>query len=440
MPTIPVPASVTPGRNRSVEPQPVLGIELLLQALQLADPPALVPVPVLHLLVSVRVVDVRVQLLVLDGSQGDVPDLLAGLHGLAVVLGAEVDDDGRAEDVVEAVGEGGGGRVDGLDALERVALEQVKGVVEGRLLERDVGELVHQLALGGQVVGLQRGGEAQRRVQAVLAGDALVAVARQGGDLRVVRLHDGRVDGAQRRVLVAVLLGRLLAALVQHVEVDDGLAGVDGRDAHVPDEVDELDRLRAAVGQLVGEVEHLLRLVLGEDQRGERPLVVRWHVVHLVLDLRHDAEVVARAPERPEEVRVLVGIGGHERAVGQDHARFLELVGGEAVAALQPAVASAQHGAEERRALARSGDGLLALGPQLICDGFRELAAADESRLAVRAEGEAVHLVHRDLDAVFHVTYRADTAVVARDRQPRETELVGELNLLRMLSSRYERH
>lgn len=65
-------------------------------------------------------------------------------------------------------------------------------------------------------------------------------------------------------------------------------------------------------------------------------------VEDLVLHGRHDAEVVAGAADGPEEGRVLGGRDGERGSVGEGEAGAEELVGGQAVEALEEAVAAAE--------------------------------------------------------------------------------------------------
>ena len=55
-----------------------------------------------------------------------------------------------------------------------------------------------------------------------------------------------------------------------------------------------------------------------------------------------DPEVAAAAPERPEEVRVLVGAGADDAAVGGDELEAADVVAGEPVLAHEPADAAAE--------------------------------------------------------------------------------------------------
>ena len=59
-------------------------------------------------------------------------------------------------------------------------------------------------------------------------------------------------------------------------------------------------------------------------------------------EARDDAEVAATAAQRPEQIGVLGLVGGDDRAIGQHHLGFDQVVASQAVAARQPADAAAQ--------------------------------------------------------------------------------------------------
>ncbi|KFY69049.1 hypothetical protein V498_10528 [Pseudogymnoascus sp. VKM F-4517 (FW-2822)] len=246
--------------------------------------------------------------------------------------------------VVEAIRERGRSRINRLHGAGGVILEQEETVAEPGLRGSYVREGVEEPPVRGEVVAREARREAERVVRAVRAGDALVAITRQRGYVRVVRLDDCGVCGAQGGVHVDVFLGGGEGALVEHVEADERGGGVDLGDALEPDEVDVGDVAVAVVGDLVDESEDRLELVVREDEVRVCPLraAVLGHVVHFILDLGHDAEVVAGALQTPEEIPVFgVLADHHEPPVGEDHARLDELVGREPVPALEPAVAAA---------------------------------------------------------------------------------------------------
>ena len=63
----------------------------------------------------------------------------------------------------------------------------------------------------------------------------------------------------------------------------------------------------------------------------------------------HHAEVAAAASHRPEQIRVLVGVGGHEASVCQHHVDFEEVVDGETTLAGEVTDAAAERQAAQTR-------------------------------------------------------------------------------------------
>jgi hypothetical protein len=64
--------------------------------------------------------------------------------------------------------------------------------------------------------------------------------------------------------------------------------------------------------------------------------------VEAVGELGHHPEVAPAAPQRPKQVRVRVGAGGHGVAVGGDDPRGKQVVAGQPVLAVEPAEAAPQ--------------------------------------------------------------------------------------------------
>ena len=95
---------------------------------------------------------------------------------------------------------------------------------------------------------------------------------------------------------------------------------------------------------IVHELVECLEFVVAEEGQLVRPRLLLGAgvgVVDPVLNLGHDAEVVAGALERPEEIWVLRGRDCDGRPVGQDQARGHDLVCKKSVLALEHAVAAA---------------------------------------------------------------------------------------------------
>ena len=146
-----------------------------------------------------------------------------------------------------------------------------------------------------------------------------------------------------------------------------------------------------------------------EHQRPDR--------VELVLERRDDAEIAAAAPERPEQVRMLVGAGGDERAVGGDDVGREQVVAGEAVLAHQPAEAAAQR----QPADAGVGDGPAGRGEAerlgLAVEFAPEQAALGVGRARSGVDADALEAAQVDHQAaVAHgVAGRAVAAAAHRD-------------------------
>ena len=97
------------------------------------------------------------------------------------------------------------------------------------------------------------------------------------------------------------------------------------------------------VGGRLGEVAvEAERLAGPADGMGDHPAVHRGHRVSLVLETGGDAEVAAAAAQGPEQVRVVLGAGHDDLAVGGDDLDRQQVVDGEAVLAHQPAFPAAQ--------------------------------------------------------------------------------------------------
>jgi hypothetical protein len=88
------------------------------------------------------------------------------------------------------------------------------------------------------------------------------------------------------------------------------------------------------------ELEHLLGVrERVHDQAGKH---LGADLVDLELERRHHAEVAAAAADGPEQVAVLVRVGGELVACGRDHRGRDEVVDREPVLAAEPAEAAAE--------------------------------------------------------------------------------------------------
>lgn len=92
----------------------------------------------------------------------------------------------------------------------------------------------------------------------------------------------------------------------------------------------------------VGEGINISDLIVSEDELLPTPhLRLRRATMNLILEARHNAEIVSSASERPKEVRRF-RLGGCDRsAIGKDHTCRNEVVSEKTVTTLQPAVATA---------------------------------------------------------------------------------------------------
>lgn len=124
------------------------------------------------------------------------------------------------------------------------------------------------------------------------------------------------------------------------------------------DEITPMNRMRRlAPLHLVMQTKHRLKLIPREDEDVVRPLRrPRIRIVDAVRPLGHEAKVVPGAPDSPEEIRMRLGRDRHSLAVRKHEPRRDDLVGGEAVLALQPAVAAAEDDGGEAYVLADAGD------------------------------------------------------------------------------------
>src|SRR5581483_1727499 len=164
-----------------------------------------------------------------------------------------------------------------------------------------------------------------------------------------------RAERAQRR---EDLFGRVVRAGDHPEHGDDGLATpllrdeVERRRRHASDCPSDVVAPVAEIAPGADDVCALRRI-----ERGEAAVHDRRERAELELRLRDDTEVAASASEAPEELRVLVLGRGDELAVGGDDVRPDEVVGGEAVFALEPAAAGAGGESDDpRRRDATAGD------------------------------------------------------------------------------------
>ena len=144
-----------------------------------------------------------------------------------------------------------------------------------------------------------------------------------------------------------------------------------------------------------------------------------------VLEGRHDAEIAAAAAQRPEQVRIVGGIGLAEHAVRGDHIGRDQVIDREPVLAHQPA----QPAAERQTSDARVGDRASCGGESehlgLAVQFAPEHTALGSHRSALRVHTNALHWRHVDDEAavVGAVARRAVATAAHRDAEtmnPRE--------------------
>jgi hypothetical protein len=147
----------------------------------------------------------------------------------------------------------------------------------------------------------------------------------------------------------------------------------------------------------------------------------------LELERGHDPEVPAASPQRPEQIRVLVGVGAHLLAIGSYQLGRCDRVAGESVAAAQPADAAgdreADHADVGRGAAQRCEPVLAGGGPQV---------AAQDTRLHARPArgGIDVHPAHPLRLEQHHAVQRAQGArpVAGSVRGDAQPPLAGEVH------------
>lgn len=169
---------------------------------------------------------------------------------------------------------------------------------------------------------------------------------------------------------------------------------------------------------------------------------------------RDDAEVVASALHRPQQVRLAVD--GLQRAVGEDDIHGHDLVGDEAVVALKPAVTTSQGRSHVAHTFASAGDysvsiytvlmigciltSLFARSPQFVSDSLGLGSTPDLGRLSIFGDLHAAQLVDRDLDAGIHFAQSGDRAMAAVVGEEGNVVLVGVFDLRARLSESWPVH
>ena len=131
-----------------------------------------------------------------------------------------------------------------------------------------------------------------------------------------------------------------------------------------------------------------------------RPGVIGVHRVHLEQERGDDAEVAAAAANGPEQVGVLLGIGGHEPAVGQHHVHFEDVVDGEAAFAGEMTEPAAQRQPADAGGRDDAGRHGIAERVRRVIDIAPRAAAFDAHGLRDRVDANALHPRQLDHQAV----------------------------------------
>src|SRR4029453_9926985 len=100
-----------------------------------------------------------------------------------------------------------------------------------------------------------------------------------------------------------------------------------------------------------------------------------------------DAKVPAAAPQRPEQVGVVVGRRPHDVALGGDYLGLHEVVDGEPVLAHEPADATTQADAADAGVAHDAACGSQPVGPFLVVDISPQGTTLDEGRALDRIDG-----------------------------------------------------
>src|SRR4249919_1373643 len=124
-----------------------------------------------------------------------------------------------------------------------------------------------------------------------------------------------------------------------------------------------------------------------------------------------DAEVPAAAPQRPEQVGVIVGRCLDDVALGGDHLDFDQVVDGEPVLAHEPADAAAQGEAADAGVADDAARGGQAVSLRLVVDVAPQGAALDAGRAIDGIDSDGAHRREVDHDSV--VAHRGASHVVA---------------------------
>ena len=354
-------------------------------------------------------------------------DLAGPLPGGVLVAG--LDDGVELEEVVlEAEGVGGGVVVDTVpDSVGGVAVVEDGGAGgQTGVGVDDALEGVEDLALGGDVVGLEHGGGGDAGVT-VAADERVRAGLLDGGNLGVGDVANGlllvgdAVEGGQQS------LGLLGAAAVGESPSDDGLGLAD---VLVDDEVTDVDQHVDGGGAVVVEsvelLEDALELLALPDVVVVVPVLgATGEDVHL--DGGDDTKVVAGTLESPEQVGVAGGVDADGGTVTENEVDVEEVVRDQAVKTLEATVTTTETGSDDTDAVAGRGGGDIAALPKVVGDLAGEDTTAEPGGLAALGDLNAAELLDADHET-SKVGQRAGEAVTTVVDEELDAVLVAVLD------------
>ncbi len=121
--------------------------------------------------------------------------------------------------------------------------------------------------------------------------------------------------------------------------------------------------------------------------------------MHAILHGRHNAEVAAAAPKRPEEVRVFRGARRSELTVGRHDVRRNQVVDREAVLAHQPAETAAERQPDDAGVRDRAAGGCESKCLRLVVQLAPEYATLSSCRSRDWIDTNTLHRCHVDHEA-----------------------------------------
>lgn len=155
-----------------------------------------------------------------------------------------------------------------------------------------------------------------------------------------------------------------------------------------------------------------------------RCIPVRDQRIDLGTEAGDDSKVVASPSQCPEEVRVLLIVGSHHRAVCGHDSHFEKVVRDKTVEALDSSESTTQTSAQTTNTCAGAGGCDLPTGSEVSDDLICENATTSRDRVAVRSESDTGEVTDVDLDSVVDIIQRNGSAVPSINGQEREVACV----------------